>query len=80
MNVSAIHVRPRTLADVLLDLEAARGDYNDAMASSSFRAADQANEAETRLDDLRTEFAQLFVEANGLTVEDFRKAYAEALI
>jgi hypothetical protein len=82
-------IRPRTLANVLADLREAHGDQQQAMsdlrcAQDSTKASDDADdrvtEADTRVEDLRGEFEAVFVEATGLTVEDFRKAIEGALL
>lgn len=81
-NLATI-ARPRTLAHVLLDLKEARDDLdmaNVSMLACEPDAEDRANEAETRLEDLRTDFDVRLAEATGLTVEQLRAAYAEALI
>ena len=76
-------VRPRSLAQVLADIREAFDDYQDALTAIRLDdpdGHDRATEAGTRLDDLRDEFAAKFVEATGLSVDDFRAAYAGALI
>lgn len=75
-----ITVRPRSLAVVLADLEEANRDYDDALASDDADAEDRATEAETRVSDLRDEFAERFVEATGLTWKQVEAAISEALI
>lgn len=75
--------RPRTLANVLLDLREAHDDYLEACAAIEREEADaddRASEADTRVDDLRAEFDVRLAEATGLTVEEFRGAYEAALI
>jgi hypothetical protein len=79
MNL-AVTVRPRSLANVLLDLKEAIRDWRDAVDSDDPDADDRATEAETRLEDLREEFAAKLVDCTGLTAEQMRDAYAEALI
>jgi uncharacterized damage-inducible protein DinB len=74
---------PRTLAHVLLDLKEARADWIDALddVQNGITAADdRATEAETRLEDLRAEFGLRCQAATGLTVDQIRTAYAEALL
>jgi hypothetical protein len=76
-------LRPRTLANVLLDLKEARDDWQEAIAAAEREepdADDRATEAETRFDDLRDEMRVLFRCATGLTIEEMRDAYAEALL
>jgi hypothetical protein len=80
-----ITIRPRSLSAVLDDLKEAKSDYHDALAATrnaadAEEADDRATEAETRLSDLQAEFDVRLAEATGITVEDFRTAYAEALI
>jgi uncharacterized damage-inducible protein DinB len=79
----AVTVRPRSLANVLADIREARSDWTVATAAvldGEDDADDRVNEAETRLDDLREDFATRLLEATGLTTEQMRDAYAEALI
>lgn len=73
-------IRPRSLATVLADLREAHRDFNDALAADDADAEDRATEAETRLDDLREDFDARMVATTGLTIEDLRTAYAEALL
>lgn len=88
MNV-AVTIRPRTLANLLADLTEARGDLT--AAEADFRrypngsqaradAHDRMIEAETRQSDMRAEFDVRFAEVNGLSVEDIRGAFADAVI
>lgn len=88
-NQNVVTIRPRSLANVLADLKEARADYEVAIADlgasdggtvEEADADDRASAADTRVEDLRTEFDERLVEAAGLTVEDLRRAYAEALI
>lgn len=82
----AITIRPRSLSNVLLDLKEAKRDYDVAVGAISAGGflhddiQDRATEAETRVEDLREEFDVRLAESTGLTVEDFRAAYSEALI
>jgi hypothetical protein len=84
--MTAHHFRPviraRNLSNVLDDLREARGDVDAARMAvlNGEDAEDRVTEAETREEDLREEFAAKFVEANGMTIEDFRTAFAKALI
>ena len=87
---SIVTIRPRTCATILSDIEEARRDYDDAveelrnatlgMAYGNQDADDRATEAETRLDDLRDEFAERFEEACGLKLGDVLFAREQALI
>lgn len=70
-------IRPRSLSNVLLDLKEAKRDYDDALGDEH---EDRATEAETRFTDLQTEFDVRLAESTGLSVDDFRAAYSEALI
>ena len=84
-------IRPRSLANVLCDLREARSDWEQALADAERAAAegdehmeaehgDRMSEADTRLDDLRGEFAERFVEATGLTWKQIEKAIEECLL
>lgn len=76
-------VRPRTLANVLLDLKEARNDWDEAMAAAEREepdADDRATEADTRVDDLRDEFTKRFEEATGLTWKQIEVAIQDALL
>ncbi|WP_028970128.1 hypothetical protein [Sphingomonas sp. URHD0057] len=74
---AVVTIRPRSLSNVLLDLKEAKRDYDDALGDEH---EDRATEAETRLTDLQSEFDVRLAESTGLSVEDFRAAYSEALI
>ena len=83
MNAPHPAIRARSLANVLADIKEARGDLdlaNVSLLACEPDADDRYSEAETRLEDLREEFETRFVEAAGLTVEQVRGAFAEALI
>ena len=69
--------RPRSLANVLADLREARDDLDAAFAD---KHQDRISEAETRLSDLQDDLADRFQDVTGLTIEEWRKAFAEALI
>jgi hypothetical protein len=77
---SIVAIRPRTCATILSDIEEARRDYDDALTAEDADADDRATEAETRLDDLRDEFAERFEEACGLKLGDVLFAREQALI
>ena len=77
---SIVTIRPRTCATILSDIEEARRDYDDALTAEDADAEDRATEAETRLDDLRDEFAERFEEACGLKLGDVLFARERALI
>jgi hypothetical protein len=72
--------RPRTLAHVLLDLREARRDLDDALADDDPDAEDRATEADNRIDTLRDEFERQLKVATGLSVEQVRDAYSQALL
>lgn len=74
--------RPRTCANILADIREANADYLQAIGNyeTDPDADSRATEAETRVEDLQAELAERFQEATGLSVEDWRKAYSEALI
>jgi len=82
-----VAIRPRSLANVLADLREALDDLDTARAALpkleqlyDYDAEDRATEAETRFRDLQAEFDVKLAETTGLSVEDFRRAYSEALI
>lgn len=86
---NVIALRPRTLANVLLDLREARRDSQDALneiarlpigASEADDLDDRATEADQRLDDLRDEFAAMFQRATGLTWKQIETAIEEAVL
>lgn len=77
---SIVTIRPRTCATILADIEEARRDYDDALTAGDADAEDRTTEAETRLDDLRDEFAERFEEACGLKLGDVLFAREQALI
>lgn len=72
----------RTLANVLLDLKEARGDWEQALADAEGArgtkaeedAGDRMSEADQRLDELRDEFAAMFVKATGVTWKQVQDA------
>lgn len=83
MNLFQPATRPRTLANVLLDLREARDDWHEACAAAEREepdADDRATEADTRVDDLREEFAERFQEATGLTWKQVEDAIEEAVL
>lgn len=83
MNRLATIERPRTLAHVLLDLREARDDWLEACAAAEREepdADDRASEADTRVDDLRDEFAARFQDATGLTWKQVEQAISEAVL
>ena len=87
-------IRPRSLANVLLDLKEARRDWEQALSEAErvatplseplcqeeIEASDRMSEADTRLDDLRDEFAERFLEATGLTWKQVEEAVSEAVL
>jgi hypothetical protein len=84
-------VRPRSLANILDDLRHARRDYDDATSELAGEAckrsfyrydltSDRVTEAETRMEDLRSEFADALTEATGLTFEALMKAREGCLL
>jgi hypothetical protein len=76
-------IRPRSLANVLLDLKEARRVWEQALADAERDepdADDRMSEADTRIEDLREEFGQRFVEATGLTWRQIEDAVAEAVL
>lgn len=73
-------VRPRSLANVLLDLKEAHDDWKQAVDDDDPDAQDRASEADTRVDDLRDEFFSRFHEATGLTWKQVEKAIEEAVL
>jgi hypothetical protein len=77
---SIVIIRPRTCATILSDIEEARRDYDDALTAEDADAEDRTTEAETRLDDLRDEFAERFEEACGLKLRDVLFAREQALL
>lgn len=82
MNAPHPAIRARSLAHVLADLREAREDWQLAIANLEYDddAEDRATEAETRVSDLQAEFDVRLAETTGLSVEDFRQAYSEALL
>jgi hypothetical protein len=85
---SVVAIRPRSLAAVLADLKEARRDFDDALADIEryapgwhrATAIDRADEAETRLDDLRAEFDARLIDTTGLTLNALMSARESALI
>ena len=87
-------IRPRSLANVLLDLKEATRDWERALADAErvatpmseplcqeeIDAGDRMSEADTRIDDLREEFAERFLEATGLTWKQIEEAISEAVL
>jgi phosphate uptake regulator len=73
----ALPIRPRSLANVLSDLKEA---HDDAIQAQSDGDDDRFGEAETRVDDLRDEFAERFVETTGLTWKQIEAAISEAVL
>ena len=82
-------IRPRSLANVLLDLKEARRDWEQALSEGEAAkpyskedsdAGDRMSEADTRIDDLRDEFAERFLEATGLTWKQIEEAVSEAVL
>ena len=84
-------IRPRSLANVLLDLREARRDWQQALGDAGQAAregderleaehGDRMSEADTRIDDLRDEFAERFVEATGLTWKQIETAIQDAVL
>jgi hypothetical protein len=82
-------IRPRSLANVLLDLKEARRDWEQAIdeiarlpigVSEADDADDRASEADTRVDDLRDEFTARFHEVTGLTWKQIEDAISEAVL
>jgi hypothetical protein len=84
-------LRPRSLANVLLDLTDARRDWAQALADAEragregdeqleAECGDRMSEADTRIDDLRGEFTQRFREATGLTWRQIEKAVEEMVL
>lgn len=94
MSTAAVTIRPRTLANVLLDLKEARRDWEQALADAErvvtprgepvsqaeIDAGDRMSEADTRTEDLRDEFAERFHEATGLTWAQIEDAISEAVL
>jgi len=89
MNVLQLHSKPRTLANVLLDLREARDDYECAITDlgesrsgtlAERDADDRASEADSRLDALREEFESGFLAATGLTFKQVQEAVKEAVL
>jgi hypothetical protein len=87
-NLATI-ARARTLAHVLIDLREAKRDADDALEAyvnapdrsrEEAEADDRRTEAETRVEDLRDEFATLFVDATGLTWAQIEAAMSEAVL
>ncbi len=84
-------VRARSPANVLADLKEAKRDWEQALADAECAAregderleaehGDRMSEADTRIDDLRDEFAARFVEATGLTWAQIETAMMEAVL
>ena len=74
---------PRTLANVLLDLKEARRDWEQALNEAERdepNADDRMSEADQRTDDLREEFAAMFLSATGLTWKQVEEAISEAVL
>jgi hypothetical protein len=87
-NLATIE-RPRTLAQVLLDLKEARRDWLTATneiarlpigAPEADDLDDRATEADRRIDDLRDEFASRFLAATGLTWKQVETAIQDAVL
>lgn len=88
---TVVTIRPRSLANVLLDLKEARRDLDQALTDAECAAregnerlqaehGDRMSEADTRIDDLRDEFASRFVDATGLTWKQVELALQEAVL
>jgi hypothetical protein len=78
-----VTIRPRSLANVLIDLREAKRDWELALADAErgvAEADDRMSEADTRVDDLREEFASRFLAATGLTWKQIEAAVAEAVL
>ena len=75
-----VAIGARSLANVLADIEEAHRDFNDALMAEDADAEDRTTEAETRLDDLRDEFAAKFIECTGLKLGDVLFARERALL
>ena len=81
--IPLITIRPRSLANVLLDLKDARRDWEQALAEAERDepdADDRMSEADTRLDDLREEFESRFLDATGLTWGQIEDAIQGAVL
>lgn len=81
--------RPRSLANVLLDLKEARRDWESALSEAEHApqgsteeddAGDRMSEADTRIDDLRGEFAERFEATTGLTWRQIEDAIQGAVL
>jgi hypothetical protein len=84
-----VAIRPRSLANVLLDLREARSDWKQALkdaetapdySKADLDAGDRMSEADTRHDDLRKEFAERFEEATGLTWKQVEAAIYDGVL
>jgi len=81
-----IQEQPRAIVAIIEDLRHACRDERDALNDIATKRGsfsdtlDRAQEAEQRIETLREEFATVFVAANGMTVEQLRSAFSEALI
>jgi hypothetical protein len=78
-----VAIRARSLANILCDLREARDDWHEACAAAEREepdADDRASEADTRVDDLRDEFAERFHEATGLTWKQIEAAIQAAVL
>jgi hypothetical protein len=77
-------IRARSLSNVLKDLKEAHRDLHNAIADfddpEDSDVDDRCAEAETRVYDLREEFAERFVETTGLTWRDIETAISEAVL
>jgi hypothetical protein len=74
---------PRTLANVLADLREARRDWEDALSDAERGdpdADDRATEADNRIDELRSEFADRFRWQTGITWKQVEQAVSEAVL
>ena len=82
MTLHAITIKPRSLSNIIADLREAKANVADACADieRGEDADDRCTEAETRFEDLRAEFDVRLAEVTGLSVEQLREAYAEAVI
>ena len=91
MNAPHPTIRARSLANVLLDLREARRDWEQALKDAECavregdehledECCDRMSEADTRIDDLRDEFAERFLDATGLTWKQIETAISEAVL
>lgn len=85
---TVVTIRPRTLANILLDLKEARRDWEQALSEAENAisrqaeddAGDRMSEADTRIDDLRDEFSTRFLDVTGLTWKQIETAQSEMLL